>query len=129
MASPAAAKASTGATRAGTMTFSMMPSPCTALAPAAANVAPTIPPIRACDDDEGRPKYQVARFQAIAPISPAKTIDGVIELASTIPLATVAATFSDRNAPTKFKSAAIATAGFGAIARVEMAVATTLAVS
>ena len=27
----------------------------------------------ACDDDDGRPKYQVARFHAIAPTSAAKT--------------------------------------------------------
>ena len=48
---------------------------------------------------------------------------------STKPLPTVAATFNDRNAPTKFNTAAIATAGLGAIARVEIDVATTLAVS
>ena len=48
---------------------------------------------------------------------------------STKPLPIVAATLSEMNAPTKFSSAAIATAGFGAIARVEIDVATTLAVS
>ena len=40
---------------------------------AAARAAPTSPPISACDDDDGSPKYQVIRFQAIAPISAAKT--------------------------------------------------------
>ena len=35
----------------------------------AASAAPTSPPISACEDDEGSPKYQVIRFQAIAPIS------------------------------------------------------------
>ena len=46
-----------------------------------------------------------------------------------MPVPTVAATFSEMNAPTKFSSDANATAGFGAIARVEIEVATTLAVS
>src|SRR4051795_9202304 len=83
----------------------------------------------ACEDDDGRPKYHVARFQAIAPIRPAKTI--VIEMESllTMSLPTVAATFSDRNAPTKLNIAAKATAMRGGIARVEMDVATTFAVS
>ena len=35
--------------------------------------APTRPPISACDDDDGSPKYQVSRFQPIAPISAANT--------------------------------------------------------
>ena len=68
-------------------------------------------------------------FHPIAPTNPAKTTVVVMASVSTKPLPTVAATFNERNAPTKFSIAAIATAGFGAIARVEMAVATTLAVS
>ncbi len=44
-----------------------------ALAPAA-TAAPTSPPISACEELDGRPKYHVVRFQAIAPISPAITI-------------------------------------------------------
>ena len=126
---PATTSASVGATSAGMMTFSSSPSPYTALAPWAANAAPTTPPIRACELEAGRPKYQVARFQAIAPISPANTISGVIRLASTMPEAIVAATCSDRNAPTKFRVAASATARRGVIARVEIEVATALAVS
>ncbi len=43
------------------------------VAPAANRVAPTRPPKSACDDDEGRPKYHVSRFQLIAPRTPAKT--------------------------------------------------------
>ena len=35
-----------------------------------------MPPISACEELDGRPSYQVTRFQAIAPISPAKTIVG-----------------------------------------------------
>src|SRR3712207_4273183 len=106
-----------------------MPSLRTASAPSAANAAPTTPPISACEDDEGRPKYQVARFQAIAPIRPAKTIVGVTRSASTTPPAMVAATSSERNAPTKFRTAASETATLGCIARVEIDVATALAVS
>src|SRR3954447_22276409 len=111
------------------MTFSTMPAPKTAFGPAATNADPTTPPISACEDEDGRPKYQVARFQAIAPISPANTIDGVMYSASTIPLAIVAATASDRNAPTKLRLADRPTATFGGIARVEIDVATAFAVS
>ena len=46
-----------------------------------------------------------------------------------MPLAIVAATSSDRNAPTKLRIAAIVTATRGGIARVEIEVATALAVS
>src|SRR3954453_10258263 len=46
-----------------------------------------------------------------------------------MPLAIVAATASDRNAPTKFSVAARPTARRGGIARVEIDVATALAVS
>ena len=105
------------------------PAPITACAPSATNAAPTTPPISACEELDGRPKYQVTRFQAIAPIRPAKTISGVIRSASTMPCATVAATASERNAPAKLRTAAKPTASLGAIARVEIDVATTLAVS
>src|SRR3954452_19396721 len=129
IAIPAAVNASTGAMIAGTITFSISPSPMTPLEPTAANVEPPHPPISACDDDEGSPKYQVSRFQAIAPIRPEKTIGSVITPGSTMPLAIVAATASDRKAPTKFSDAAIATATRGAIARVEIIVAIAFAVS
>ena len=46
-----------------------------------------------------------------------------------MPVAIVAATASDRNAPTKFSAAAIVTATRGDIARVEIEVATAFAVS
>src|SRR5215208_6788073 len=64
-----------------------------------------------------------------SPIRPANTIWSVIRSACTMPLAIVAATSSDRNAPTKFRTAAMPTATRGAMARVEMDVATALAVS
>src|SRR3954447_1011112 len=126
---PAAASASTGATSAGTMTFSTSPLQSTAEAPWEAIVAPTIPPIKACEDEDGRPNHQVARFQAIAPIRPANTVSSVIVPASTMPLAIVAATSSDRKAPTKFSVAVIATATRGVIARVDTDVAIAFAVS
>src|SRR5262245_11019691 len=88
-----------------------------------------MPPISACEELDGRPKYQVIRFHAIAPTRPANTARRVIEFGSTTSLATVAATASEMNAPTKFRIAAYPTAIRGAIARVEMDVATTLAVS
>src|SRR3954452_22011987 len=97
--------------------------------PLATNAAPTTPPISACDELEGRPSHQVARFHAIAPISPANTTVVVIAAASTIPLATVAATFSEMNAPAKFRTADIATAVRGDIARVDTDVAIAFAVS
>ena len=65
----------------------------------------------------------------IAPTRPPNTIVGVTRSASTIPFATVAATSSERKAPTKFRIAANPTATRGAIARVEIDVATTFAVS
>src|SRR4051794_14904499 len=126
---PATRNASTGAIRAGTITLPSRPPPSIALAPSAANAAPTTPPISACEELDGSPKYQVARFQMIAPMRPANTIVGVIASAFTMPWATVAATCSEMNAPTKLRIAAIPTASFGDSARVEMALATTLAVS
>jgi hypothetical protein len=101
----------------------------TARAPSAAKAEPTTPPISACELDEGRPKYQVSRFQPIAPIRPAKTMAGVMSWAVTMPEAIVAATSSERKAPTKFSTPAMPTATRGAIARVEIEVATALAVS
>ena len=82
------------------------PSLITASVPAAAIVEPTTPPINACDELEGSPKYQVARFQTIAPTRPAKTTVGVTTFAFTTPVATVAATASEMKAPTKLNRAA-----------------------
>src|SRR3954451_14994023 len=122
-------KATTGAITAGISTLPMRPSLRTASAPAAANADPTTPPISACEELEGRPRYQVTRFQKIAPTSPAKTTVGVITSPLTTSFATVAATASEMNAPAKLKIAAYATAIRGGIACVEIDVATTLAVS
>ena len=102
-------KASIGATIAGTITLPRMPSSKkTASAPSATKTAPTIPPISACEELDGRPKYQVIRFHAIAPTSPPNTASRPIEFGwiSTTSCATVAATSSEMNAPTKLRTAA-----------------------
>ena len=49
--------------------------------------APTRPPTRACDDDDGMPKYQVNRFQAIAPSSADRTTTWVTASGLDQPLA------------------------------------------
>src|SRR3954462_13395046 len=123
IAIPATTKASGGATSAGITTLPKRPAASTAWGPLAAKAAPTMPPISAWEELDGSPKYQVARFQAIAPISPAKTVvEGTADV-STMPCATVAATASEMNAPTKFRSAANVTATRGGSARVEIEVA------
>src|SRR3954452_5885216 len=111
------------------MTLPSRPSQLIASVPCAASIDPTTPPMSACEELEGRPAHQVTRFHTIAPTSPAKTTVSVIDPASTMPPAIVAATWSERNAPTKFRIAAPPTATFGGSARVEIEVATTLAVS
>ena len=65
----------------------------------------------------------------IAPTSPAMTTSSVIASASTIPLAIVAATSSETNAPTTLSTAALSTAARGERARVETLVAIEFAVS
>src|ERR1700759_4409617 len=118
-----------GAMIAGTIRLSTMPPPLTADQPLAATTDPTRPPISACEELDGRPKYHVITFQAIAPTSPQNTTVVVTASVSTKPLAIVVATFSEMNAPTKFSSDANATACLGPIARVEIDGATTFAVS
>jgi hypothetical protein len=92
-------------------------------------VAPIRPPNRACDELDGRPTNHVTRFQTIAPIRPPKTIDGPIFVSSTRPLEIVFATSTDRNAPTRFSTAEIATATRGLRAPVAIDVAIEFAVS
>ena len=41
--------------------------------PTRATAAPAYPPINAWEDEDGIPKYQVIRFQVIAPTRPPKT--------------------------------------------------------
>jgi hypothetical protein len=103
----------------------MMAPPLTAEAPAAIKVAPPTPPMRACEELDGMPKYRVSRFQA----SPAKKTVKVIAPVSTMPVAMVAATWSDRKAPAKLSPADRATASFGRSAPVAMEGAMAVAVS
>ena len=86
-------------------------------------------PISACEDDEGSPSRRVSRFQKIPPSSPARMIVGVIAAASTMSAAIVAATFSETNAPTKFRIAERPTATLAASARVAIDVAIASVVS
>src|SRR5881394_857730 len=129
MPTPATRKATSGATTAGISTLPTRPSARIASRPAAATDDPTTPPISACEELDGSPNHQVIRFQAIAPIKPAKTIVGVITAASTTSFATVAATEIEMKAPTKFNNEATPIATCGRAAPVEIEVATTLAVS
>src|SRR4051812_27592507 len=129
VAPSATTPASTGAITAGTIPFESTPSNCTPLVPTAASEAPIIPPISACEDDDGTPNHHVARFQAIAPTSPAKMTVVVTMPAFTIPWATVAATEIEMNAPAKFRMAATPTAMRGLSAPVAIVVAIAFAVS
>ena len=112
-------------------TLFQMPPHCTGSGPPAASAAPTRPPTSACDDDDGRPRYHVKRFQTIAPMSAARIRCPVTRPGSVLirPSPTVFATAVDVNAPRKFMMAAIATAIRGERARVETDVATAFAVS
>ena len=83
------------------------------------------------EDEDGRPKYQVTRFQTIAPSSAAKRMPipwlpcGV----AISPSLTVLATPLPRKAPARFITAAIASAARGVSARVETEVAMAFAES
>src|SRR3954470_9574247 len=118
-----------GARTAGITTFDMTPLQITASDPTAAIIAPSTPPMRACEEDDGMLKYQVTRFQTIAPTRPAKTIGTVTRFCSTMPFAIVAATETEMNAPAKFRIDASPTAMRGRSARVAMVVAIAFAVS
>src|SRR6185369_8701552 len=100
------------------------------LNPALATALPAYPPIKACDELVGKPKYQVMRFQAIAPNSPAKMTRVSTILGSIIPEPTVFATPTTKvKAATKLKNAAQTTAWPGESTRVETTVAIEFAAS
>ena len=86
------------------------------------------PPNRAWDEEDGRPKSQVARFHRMAPARPAKTIAGAawMRASSTIPPEIVLATSVDRVAPTMLRTAATSTARLGVKAPVATEVAMAL---
>ena len=66
----ASAKPTSGESTIGISTLSMTVLQWTVVP--AARAAPTRPPMREWEDDEGKPKYQVRRFHAIAPKSAAR---------------------------------------------------------
>ena len=125
----ATSAAMTGDSTAGMTTLETRPCHSTALPPEAAIVAPMTPPISACEELDGMPNSQVSRFQMIPPASPAATTVSVTSSLSTRPLAIVAATARDRNAPTKFSRPEMATAIFGGSAPVAIDVAMAFPVS
>ncbi len=75
------------------------------------------------------PKYQVSRFQKIAPISPARTTGSDTALGKTIPVAIVVATAVDKIPPMTFRMAARTSAEFIVIARVDTDIAIAFAAS
>src|SRR5215475_7388095 len=118
-----------GERAAGMMSFEAQPCHLTALPPAAAIVAPITPPMSACDELDGMPNSQVSRFQMIPPARPAATTVSVTSALLTRPLAMVAATASERNAPTRLSRPDKATATRGESAPVAIEVAIALPVS
>src|SRR6476619_4157483 len=121
--------ATTGESRAGRMTLFNTVLKWMASAPPATHVAPIRPPNNACDELEGRPKYQVVKFHRMAPTRPAKITTGLMRVSSTRPPEIVFATWTDRKAPARFRHAATATAVLGRNAPVDIDVAMALAVS
>src|ERR1700722_15568331 len=118
-----------GASTAGMTTLEKMPLQITPCDPIAASIAPTTPPISACEEEDGMLRYQGKMFQRIAPARPAKTIGTVTRFSFTMPLAIVAATEIEMNAPAKFRIEASPTATRGGSAWVAIVVAIAFAVS
>jgi hypothetical protein len=119
---------SSGDTRMKTIVFWKL-APLTTLQPALATPAPTTPPIKACDDEVGRPSHQVVRFQAMAPTRPPNTTASLTTFGSMI-VPTVLATWVRKTAKAmKLKNAAHTTANRGLSTLVETTVAIELAAS
>ena len=129
VAQAAAMPATNGATMAGSRTLETITQPCTEAIPAPTMTAPIRPPNRACEELDGRPKSQVIRFQTIAPINPARMIEGVISWSSKKPPEIVFATAVERQAPTRLRKAPRITAVRGRIAPVAIGPAIALALS
>src|SRR3954452_24315023 len=118
----------TGETTIGMTTFLTIVSQCTVVPDASA--APTNPPMRACEDDDGNPKYHVTRFQAIAPATAANTTTSPCDVSgASMMLPTVLATLTDTSDPARLKTAASARAARGVSALVDTDVAIALAAS
>src|SRR5437870_7217999 len=100
------------------------------LSAARAIAAPAYPPIRAWEEEVGRPHHQVRRSHTIAPARPAITTYCVTSSSRIMPLPMVLATAVPRKkAATKLKNAAQITANLGESTRVETTVAMLLAAS
>src|SRR6478735_578678 len=97
----------------------------------AASAAPTMPPISAWLDEDGRPNHQVSRFHRIAPSNAQVRICEVITTTSalTMPVEIVFATAVPAKAPARFITAARITAWPGVSTFVPTTVAIELAVS
>ena len=91
------------------------------------------PPTSACDDDDGMPKYQVPRFQTMAPMSPQSRIDsdstGATPSSVTNLPMVLATAVPPSSGPRNSKMPTISTACAGVMAREAMTVATMLAAS
>ncbi len=129
MSSQAPAKPRSGEPIIGTMTLSKTPLQMTPSTPAEAIIAPMRPPKSACEELEGMPKCQVAKFHTTAPMSVASTTCRVTRSVFTSPSPTVLATLVETKAPRRLSPAAMSTATRGDRARVETEVAIALAVS
>src|SRR5438445_11795761 len=91
-----------------------------------------MPPISACDDDDGRLNHQVSRFHVIAPTRPASTTHtnaGSAAPTSTILAIVLATPVWKMKYATKLKKAAHRTAMRGDSTRVETTVAIEFAAS
>src|SRR5512132_945196 len=97
--------------------------------PALATPAPANPPMRACDEEVGRPSHQVRRFQEMATTSPAKTTASLTTAGSTVLPTVLANLVWNTKKARKVKLAAQMTAIRGVRTRVETTVAIELAAS
>src|SRR5690606_37495609 len=98
--------------------------------PALVTPAPSRPPTRACELDDGMPASQVITFQMIAPIRAPKMTWSLMIAGSMIPLPMVLATCRPKNRKAmKLKKAAQPTASTGGSTRVATMVAIELAAS
>src|SRR5665647_2461102 len=97
----------TGESTIGTTILCSTPDQSTAV-PAASD-APTMPPNRACDDDDGRPFHQVSRFHEVAPTraEPTMSRPTIPDGGSMRPLPTVPAILVPMKAPKRLHTAAI----------------------
>jgi hypothetical protein len=104
-----------------------------AATPAAQMPEPIRAPMRAWDDDVGRPRNQVMRFQEMAPTSPPSTMKGMMSFSTSPSLMTLeivdATATPNVNAAMKLKKAARATALVGERTFVDTTVAMELAES